>query len=271
MPTSTKTSRPFKSSSQTSFLFPKYIFGLMAVLLLVCSAACAKSVPNEENLAATWKPKPVLEGVTADGLLLNDGLAEKVLLTAYSQLGTPYRYGGTSPNKGFDCSGFTRWVYSQNGIQLPRSSKEQFQVGRPVDVAELKPGDLLMYKRGSRGSGTHIGIYVGDGKYIHSPSKGKTVMEAAAFDGRGNLKFMGARRVFEDPSSCPLTPQQKEEAKKSYSVTSDVDIKVVFKPGEKPKLSADLKQLQQPAQPKVNGKPETQTKKYNSGSSKKKS
>lgn len=202
------------------------------MLILFFGAGCAKNKPAENDLLAA---KPALEGVTADGLLLNEGLAEKVLLTAYSQVGTPYRYGGTSPALGFDCSGFTRWVYSYNGIQLPRSSKEQFQVGRPVDKNDLKPGDLLMYKRG-RGNGTHIGIYAGNGMYIHSPSKGKTVIEADAFNPRSNLKFLGARRVFEDPASCPLTAEQKENARQAFNASDKSDIKVVLNPGKKPQL-----------------------------------
>ncbi|MBQ4132453.1 MAG: C40 family peptidase [Desulfovibrionaceae bacterium] len=211
------------------------MLGLLLAVTLFFGGGCAKNVPTEDILTVK---RPPLEGVTHDGLLINEGLTEKVLLTAYSQLGTPYRYGGTTPNRGFDCSGFTSWVYSQNGIQLPRSSKEQFQVGRPVAQEDLKPGDLLMYKRG-RGSGTHIGIYVGDGRYIHSPSRGKTVMEANAFNPRSNLRFLGARRVFEDPASCPLTPEQKENARHTFNPSEKNDIKVVFKPGKKPKLLSE--------------------------------
>lgn len=227
---------PSKSCSLASKKhFAGLVAGLLLILAVFCSA-CAKPVPVEEKDLVAIRVKPKLEeGITSDGLLLKTGLTQEVLLAAYSQVGTPYRYGGTTP-QGFDCSGFTRWVYSQNGIQLPRSSKEQFRVGRPVDKAEIKPGDLLMYKRGNRG-GTHIGIYVGDGMYIHSPSRGKTVMEADAFNPGGSLKFLGARRVFEDPASCVLTREQKAQAKDTFVASSDVEVKVVLTPpeSEKPK------------------------------------
>ena len=206
--------------------------GLLLILVVFVSA-CGKKGPVEEELVA-FNVKPEIEqGMTSDGLLSKQGLAKGVLLAAYSQVGTPYRYGGTTP-KGFDCSGFTRWVYSQNGIQMPRSSKEQFKVGRPVGKEEIKPGDLLMYKRGKRG-GTHVGIYVGDGKYIHSPSRGKTVMEDNAFNPKSSLKFLGARRVFEDSASCALTNEQKRQAKDIFVATNDFEVKEVLEPAARDK------------------------------------
>jgi len=234
---SARASAPSESSLITSKNYhTSMVAGLILILAVLCSA-CVKTGPVEEETLVAFKPKLVVEeGITSDGLLLKTGLAQEVLLAAYSQVGTPYRYGGTTP-QGFDCSGFTRWVYSQNGIQLPRSSKEQFQVGRAVDKEEIKPGDLLMYKRGNRG-GTHIGIYVGDGKYIHSPSRGKTVMEANAFNPGGSLKFLGARRVFEDPASCVLTSEQKDQAKDNFVATNDVEVKVVLTPPEADKPKA---------------------------------
>ena len=206
---------------------PGVAAGLLLILVVFVSACGKKGVTEEELVAFNVRPK-IEEGMTSEGLLFKQGLAEGVLLAAYSQVGTPYRYGGTTP-QGFDCSGFTCWVYSQNGIQMPRSSKEQFKVGRPVGKEEIKPGDLLMYKRGNRG-GTHVGIYVGDGKYIHSPSRGKTVMEDNAFNPKSSLRFLGARRVFEDPASCALTNEQKRQAKDIFVASNDVEVKAILEP-----------------------------------------
>lgn len=220
----------------TRLNYSKLLACLLFVLIFACSA-CVKSAPLGEDLLAA-KPRPVVEGISSDGLLITEGLTEKVLIAAYSQVGTPYKYGGTTPYKALDCSGFTRWVYMQNGIQLPRTSKAQFKVGREIEKSEIKPGDLLMYKRGRRGNGTHIGIYVGDGKYIHSPRRGKTVMESVAFNPHSSLYFLGARRVFEDPVLFVLSEEQKAQAKDSFVMKKDVEIKVVLPPSGKKALES---------------------------------
>jgi cell wall-associated NlpC family hydrolase len=96
--------------------------------------------------------------------------AAKVVKVALKQRGVRYHWAGTSPGTGFDCSGFTRWVYAHVGVSLPHSSYGQFNMGRRVSLARLKPGDLLFfYGRG------HVGIYVGDGRYIDAPQTGDVV------------------------------------------------------------------------------------------------
>lgn len=227
------------------------LFAYLLFILAVACSACVKAVPGEQSMLSV-EPKPVLEGISSDGLLITEGITEQVLMAAYSQVGTPYRYGGISPYKGFDCSGFTRWVYLQNGIQLPRTSKEQFKVGRSIEKSELKPGDLLMYKRGRRGSGTHIGIYVGDGKYIHSPSRGKTVREDNAFNPLSSLRFLGARRVFEDPVLYSLSDELKLNAKKTFVQQKDVKIKVVLTPSGKKSLKNKNTKKSKPKETKAN-------------------
>ncbi len=99
-----------------------------------------------------------------------------VVAEADDQLGVPYVYGGTTPS-GFDCSGFTRWVYEHAlGIDLPRTAAEQSALGKSVSMDELKPGDLLFW---GSGSGVyHVGIYAGDGEYIHASTGGGRVMRA---------------------------------------------------------------------------------------------
>lgn len=100
-----------------------------------------------------------------------DGLAYKVLETAYNYLGVRYRYGGTTP-EGFDCSGFVRYVFSENGIQLGRSSRDQAQAGMHVPLSALKPGDLIFFNMHSRKHHRidHVGLYIGDGQFIHAAS-----------------------------------------------------------------------------------------------------
>ncbi len=116
---------------------------------------------------------------------------DKVSVTAKSLLGTKYKFGGTNPESGFDCSGFVKYVFKSAGIDLPRSSYDMKTVGRPVDVKSLKVGDLLFFKINT----SHVGIYIGNGKFIHSPTTGRSVtIESLTDDFFGN-KFLGARRV----------------------------------------------------------------------------
>lgn len=108
-----------------------------------------------------------------------EALAERrqsVVDEADSHLGVPYSYGGTTP-AGFDCSGFTRWVFSHAlGRELPRTAAEQSALGTGVSMDELVPGDLLFW---GRGSGVyHVGLYAGDGEYIHASTGAGRVMRA---------------------------------------------------------------------------------------------
>jgi cell wall-associated NlpC family hydrolase len=90
-------------------------------------------------------------------------------------LGTPYKWGGTTPS-GFDCSGFTQYVFKAFGINLPRVSYQQGNGGSAVSKNNLKPGDLVFWDNSSRNVGAdHLGIYIGDGKYIHEPQPGESV------------------------------------------------------------------------------------------------
>ncbi len=126
-------------------------------------------------------------------------LIGQVLEVAASQIGTPYRWGGDSPDSGFDCSGFVRWVFEQLGVELPRDSRSQAAVGVVVDRQDLRPGDLLFYsrRRGSKRVG-HVGIYLGDGRFLHSPRRGQPIQVSPAFDSYREAVFLGARRVLSD-------------------------------------------------------------------------
>ena len=122
------------------------------------------------------------------------GVYERMLRTAYTQLGTPYRSGGCTPNTGFDCSGFTNWVFNRYGVNLPRSSREQYQVGTMVAKNSLRKGDLVFF-RSKRGI-NHVGIYLENGKFIHSASNGKTVTISHLEEDYWRTHYAGGRRVF---------------------------------------------------------------------------
>lgn len=110
-------------------------------------------------------------------------------------IGIHYKYGGTAPESGLDCSGLVRYVFKQVwGKDLPRTSKEISQVGQNVDTQDLRPGDLVFYNT-LRRSFSHVGIYLGDNKFIHAPSPGGQVrIESMELD-YWKKRFNGARRI----------------------------------------------------------------------------
>jgi cell wall-associated NlpC family hydrolase len=114
----------------------------------------------------------------------------KVVQFARRFLGVRYEYGGTSPRYGFDCSGFTRFVYAHFGISLPHYSVSQYDMGQRVSLAGLRPGDLLFFD----GLG-HVGMYVGHGRFIHAPHSG-TRVSISPLAGWYSARFDGARRFF---------------------------------------------------------------------------
>lgn len=131
-----------------------------------------------------------------DGLA--DGLKEKAkpLLYALSLLGTPYKFGGNNPEKGLDCSGFVRQVYKQTeDMNLPHNAKAISQAGETVNKDELKPGDLVFFNTLKRPF-SHVGIYAGDGKFVHASSRReKEVTVSSMSDSYWAKRFNGARRL----------------------------------------------------------------------------
>ena len=113
----------------------------------------------------------------------------RVVRFARHLLGVRYAYGGTSPRSGFDCSGFTRFVYAHFGISLPHYTGGQFDLGRRVSRAGLRPGDLLFFD----GVG-HVGLYVGGGRFIHAPHTG-TRVSISTLSGWYAGRYDGARRL----------------------------------------------------------------------------
>ena len=116
---------------------------------------------------------------------------KQALLVRYARrfVGVPYSYGGSSPRTGFDCSGFTRFVYAHFGIALPHYSGAQFATGRRVARAGLRPGDLIFFDRLG-----HVGLYVGRGRFIHAPHSG-TRVEIDPLRGWYGSRYDGARRL----------------------------------------------------------------------------
>ena len=121
-------------------------------------------------------------------------LRRNIVRTARRFLGSPYRWGGESARKGFDCSGLTMTVYRLNGLQLPRNSRSQFDAGQAISQADLQIGDLVFYATGRRGRVSHVGIYSGGGKFIHAPGRGKRIRVASIHSRYFKARYMGSRR-----------------------------------------------------------------------------
>lgn len=114
------------------------------------------------------------------------------LAIARNMVGTPYRYGGASP-RGFDCSGLVYYSYRKAGIEVPRTSNEQFRQSEPVKLTRLRPGDLVFFRL-SHDKTSHVGVYAGRGRFIHAPSRGGRVSYALLIDPYWEARLIGAGR-----------------------------------------------------------------------------
>ena len=120
-----------------------------------------------------------------------------MLLQSISLIGIPYRWGGNTPQQGMDCSGFIRYVFRKSlGITLPRTAAEMARVGKRVSVDQLEPGDLIFFNT-KRGSNTHIGMYIGDNKFIQSPRTGETI-QVTELTSSWRSKINGAKRIVQE-------------------------------------------------------------------------
>ncbi len=121
--------------------------------------------------------------------------ASDLAIRAMALVGIRYQYGGNTPENGLDCSGLVRYVFKQAwGAELPRTSEEISRVGTKVDSKDLQPGDLVFYNTLRRGF-SHVGIYLGDNKFIHSPSAGNSIRIESMDISYWKKRFNGARRI----------------------------------------------------------------------------
>lgn len=169
------------------------------------AAAMAASIPVSAvaQQAATFSrnEKPF---TTISKMFAKEAPADSLVTLAKAQIGTRYKLGAKAPGKAFDCSGLVQWVMAAFNLELPRTSREQAKAGIevPKDPTQLRPGDLLYFGKGKTVS--HIGIYVGDGKYVHAANRRKGVVEAALPTGtRAKTWWKGARQLFGGADDAP--------------------------------------------------------------------
>jgi len=169
-----------------------------AILLVASALTAAAQLPGV--------PRP---GAFAEMSDAARGIRDSIVARARAHVGRPYRLGGRSPDRGFDCSGFVQYVLAAFRGDVPRTAAQQASVGLEVerDTSRLRPGDLLTF--GTGGKVTHIGIYVGDGRYVHASSVAGRVIESPLGRRAERVKpWRGVRRVFafgDDVAAAPAS------------------------------------------------------------------
>jgi cell wall-associated NlpC family hydrolase len=161
---------------------PAHRLAGLGLALLV--AACAR--PQPPGPRAT--PLPPAPPAGAEQL---DPVRSRIVFTELELVGVPYRYGGESPD-GFDCSGLVQYAYRAAGVTVPRTSRAQLDATTPVALADAVPGDLLFFRSKDW---SHVGIYLGEGRFVHSPSTGRTVSIASFNDAWYRRNFVRAGRL----------------------------------------------------------------------------
>ncbi|ATD64190.1 C40 family peptidase [Neisseria weixii] len=132
----------------------------------------------------------------------SSGSSDELIKSAMGLLGVAYRYGGSSANTGFDCSGFMQHIFRRAmGLGLPRTSAEQAKIGVHVSRSELQPGDMVFFRTMGPGRISHVGLYIGGNRFIHAPRTGKRIEISSLGNKYWNSKYAFGRRVKKsDPS-----------------------------------------------------------------------
>jgi cell wall-associated NlpC family hydrolase len=144
--------------------------------------------------------------------------AQDLAIYALGLIGVDYRFGGTTPERGLDCSGLVRYVFQQvTGVMLPRTSQEISRLGKKIPVTELMPGDLVFFNT-RRLQFSHVGIYLGEDRFIHAPRQGGEVEIVTLSKGYWQKRFDGARRLV--GALPPLIPSAHAETASIDAPTS---------------------------------------------------
>ena len=168
---------------------------LFYIALLNLISGCTSFYPSAPAPVETSAARPQAPAASTAPLTPSRLQRSEALLQALLALGLDYRYGGNSPVTGFDCSGLVAHVYLEAwNIRLPRTSSAQSKAGAPVSLAELQAGDLVFYDTLKRPY-SHVGIYLGDGKFVHAPKTGAQVRVESVKSAYWAQRFNGARRI----------------------------------------------------------------------------
>lgn len=208
----------------------------MALGVMLCFGCAANQSGSASEGAKAEKMRHAYK-VALDEKNEHDAVVgHKIVRTAHKAIGTPYVLGGSEPG-GFDCSGLVSWTYKSVGVKLPRTAREQSVVGKKIkNIKDMRAGDIVAFRHPKRGY--HTGIYVGDGKFIHSPRKRTRVRINSLSDPYFSETLLGARRInvnsgenllaqaemalgsLAAPKSLRQKPSSASSAKKSKSIAN---------------------------------------------------
>jgi cell wall-associated NlpC family hydrolase len=160
----------------------------------------AERLKKEGYIQEFFVVSPETYAISRSALSGFESIRQEIVTRALSFLGLPYRWGGYTPEKGFDCSGLTMAVYDLVGLHLPRTSLEQFRSGIPVSKEDLDRGDLVFFFSDSKSRISHVGIYTGDGNFVHAPGKNKIIRVESLSSQYFRNRYAGAR-TYLDPES----------------------------------------------------------------------
>lgn len=181
-------------SAEKFFLYNHVLVDYIATMRQTCIAlALMFLLPLAARADESSGTAPFAASTTVSDSVF--GQAQEVALRALSFIGVRYKWGGTTPDTGFDCSGLIRYVFNQvTGKSLPGNAKEISQVGESIDRAELQPGDLVFFNT-LRRPFSHVGIYLGESRFVHAPSRGGKVEIVDMTDRYWQTRYNGARRL----------------------------------------------------------------------------
>ena len=174
-----------------------YVVGSMDGVFGDVTADAVKMMQKDKSLPVDGKVSPELyKTLIGRDLPVSRGApvatVRRLIQSSFQYIGTPYWFGGTTP-RGFDCSGFTRYVFSSVGVNLPRMADGQYSVGRPVSSERLQPGDVVFFETYEIGP-SHVGIYIGNSQFISSTSS-QGVVVSDLYGYYWGERYLGARRV----------------------------------------------------------------------------
>ena len=182
-----------------------HLFLILSLYYLLLGNVCMAQDALSQNAAGVmlysaddYKSQTQVNTETAQTQNSWQDKAQEVLISALSLTGIQYKYGGNSPATGFDCSGFVRYVFrNAANLSLPPTARAIAQIGKSVKKDELQPGDLVFFNT-LKSAFSHVGIYLGDNKFIHAPSKGKAVQVESMQNSYWSSRFEGAQRLDEE-------------------------------------------------------------------------
>ena len=156
---------------------------ILTLTVALCACAGTPSAPDKERRPSS----AVTERQTVD-------TGQRIAGLASNLIGTPYRYGGSSPTEGFDCSGLVYYTHGAAGVRVPRTSRDQYRVASKIPLDAARPGDLVFFSDQAKLS--HVAIYLGDGRFVHAPSSGKVVSEGRLREPYYRKHLVGLGRLY---------------------------------------------------------------------------